>query len=117
MQIRRPSIGEKIIQFFMFIFVCVLAFDVFDASRANCEVAEKDKSGWCRIWGRTEEPFAWNYETQEIYVRSGLVVIALVAAGGLAPFFAPNAIVGVILLLGTPYVGSWALNQLGLFGP
>ena len=117
MRIRRPSIAEKILQFFVVIFVCVLAFDVFDASRSSCEVAEKDKSGWCGIWGRTEEPFAWNYETQEIYVRSGLVLIALVTAGGLAPFFAPNAIVGVILLLGTPYVGSRVLNQFGLFGP
>ena len=117
MRIRRPSLAEIILQIFVIFLVIGMVYDLANASGAACGGTIEDKSGWCSLWGKTQEPMAWNYQNQDVYIRSGLIAVGLLVVGGIAPFFAPNAVMGVILVVATPYAGSWALNQMGLYGP
>lgn len=71
----------------------------------------------CYPWG-TEGPVAgtWYYADKNVYLRSLLAWMLVLAAAFAAPFFARGRRSGIALLAGIAIAGSIALERLGATG-
>jgi hypothetical protein len=113
MVIRRPTFPEVLLQVVLGAVICLFIADVIAAARAQCDLVPA--SQYCHVWAATEGPSGglWKYESQSVYLQSGVAWTAILSSAALSPFFASSAFGGIGLLLAVTTLGSLGLELLG----
>ncbi|CDN53063.1 Hypothetical protein RG1141_CH07030 [Neorhizobium galegae bv. officinalis bv. officinalis str. HAMBI 1141] len=114
MTFRKPSLIEMIVQAFLCAYLLMLVVDYFVASKAAGCWPDPNTQG-CYPWGGTEG-LSWVYANKEIYLRSELVMVAILALAILSPFAMRGIWTGLvaiaIILTAGFYSAEWVTGFL-----
>ncbi|MEN3146874.1 hypothetical protein ABCW43_06140 [Neorhizobium sp. IRAMC:178] len=113
MVIRKPSFIEMAVQALLCAIFLSLVFDYFEASKAtSCWSTPATQR--CYPWGM--EGGSWFYANKEIYLRSELVMVAILALAILSPFAMRGIWTGLvaisIILTAGFYSAEWVTGFL-----